>query len=147
MAPSQVLRNLLYKMNLLYLFVPITLWFSFLKKEFKNGGKNQAEDLFGFPLYSARMVVECALGRLKARFSCLRTEMDINLKELPNIINSCFVLNNFCEERKGPINGKRVEAVIHYEKEFQPPIDGGYKASNNKSGGKSIRQVYVKYFE
>ena len=58
-----------------------------------------------------------------------------------------LVLNNLCEERKEPINGKRVEAVILYETEFQPPIDGGYKVSNNDTGGKSIRQVYVKYFE
>ena len=94
-------------------------------KEFTNGGKNQAEASFGFRLSSARMVIEYAFGR--ARFGCLRREMDINLKELPNIINSCFVLNNFCEERKEPINGKRVEAVIHYEKEFQPPIDAGYR--------------------
>ena len=90
-----------------------------LMKEFTNGGKNQAEAFFGFRLSSARMVIECAFGRLKARFGCLRREMDINLKELPNIINSCFVLNNFC----------------------------GYKVSNNETGGKSIRQVYVKYFE
>ena len=73
--------------------------------------------------------------------------MGINLKELPNVINSCFVLNSFCEERKEPINRKRFEAVIRYEKEFQHPIDGGYKVSNNETVGKSIRQIYVKYFE
>ena len=88
----------------------------FLMKELTNGGKNQAEAFFGFRLSSARMVIKCAFGRLKACFGCFRREMDINLKELPNIINSCFVLNNFCEERKEPINGKRVEEVIHYEK-------------------------------
>ena len=90
-------------------------------KEFTNCGKNQAEAFFGFPLSSAIMFIECAIGRLKARFSCFRREMDINSKELPNIINSWFVLNSFCEERKEPINAKRVEAVIRYEKEFQPP--------------------------
>ena len=93
------------------------------------------------------MVIECAFRRLKACFGCLRRDMGINLKELPNVINSCFVLNSFCEERKEPINGKQVEAVIRCEKEFQPPIDGGYKMSKNEMGGKSIRQVYVKYFE
>ena len=87
------------------------------------------------------------VGRFKARFGCLKREMEINLKELPNIINSCFVLSNFCEERKEPINGKRVEAEIRYKQEFQLPIDGGYKVSNNDTAGKSIRQVYVKYFE
>ena len=118
----------------------------FLMKEFTNGGKNQAEAFFGFCLSSARMVIECEFGRLKARFGCLRRGMDTNLKELPNI-NSCFVLINFCEERKEPINGKQVEVVIRYEKEFQPLIDGGYKVSNNETGGKSVRQVNVKYFE
>ena len=93
------------------------------------------------------MVIGCAFGRLKAHFGDLWRDMDINLKELPNIINSCFVLNNFCEERKETIHGKRVEAAIRYEKEFQPPIDGGYKVSNNETGMKSIRQVYVKHFE
>ena len=37
--------------------------------------------------------------------------------------------------------------MIHYEKEFQAPIDGGYIVRNNETGGKSIRQVYVKHLE
>ena len=56
----------------------------FLMKEYTNGGKNQAEAFFGFRLSLARMVIDCAFGRLKARFSCLRREMNINLKELAN---------------------------------------------------------------
>ena len=56
----------------------------FLMKEYTNGGKNQAEAFFGFRLSSARMIIESAFGRLKARFGCLRREIDINLKELPN---------------------------------------------------------------
>ena len=40
----------------------------FLMKEFTNGGKNQAESSFGFRLSSARMVIECAFGRLKSSF-------------------------------------------------------------------------------
>ena len=54
----------------------------FLMKEFTNGGKNQVEALFGFRLSSARMIIEYAFGRFKARLGCLRREMDINLKEL-----------------------------------------------------------------
>ena len=37
-------------------------------KEFANGRKDESEEFFGFRLYSARMVIECAFGRLKARF-------------------------------------------------------------------------------
>ena len=93
------------------------------------------------------MVIECAFGRLKARFGCLRREMDIGLKDLPYVINSCFVLHNFCEERKEPVNQQTLEATMRCEKDFQPAIDTNEKVSNNETGGKAIRQTFVKYFE
>ena len=46
----------------------------FLMKEFSKGGKNSSEHFFGQRLSLARMVIECAFGRLKARFGCLRRE-------------------------------------------------------------------------
>ena len=46
----------------------------FLMKEYSKGGKNSREHLFGQRLSSARMVIECAFGPLKARFGCLRRE-------------------------------------------------------------------------
>ena len=93
------------------------------------------------------MIIECAFGQLKARFGCLRREMDINIRELPNLINSCFVLNNFCEERKEPLNQKHIDIALNYDKEFQRPTDSSYKESNNETVGKAIRQIYVKYLE
>ena len=66
-----------------------------LMKEFSKRGKNSSERFSGQRLFSARMVIECAFGRLKARFGCLRKEMEINLKELPAVIHSCFILHKF----------------------------------------------------
>ena len=40
-------------------------------KEFVNGGSNEKEQFFRFKLSSARMVIECAFGRLKGKFGCL----------------------------------------------------------------------------
>ena len=37
------------------------------------------------------MVIECAFGRLNARFGALSQEVGINMEDLPN------VLHNFCE--------------------------------------------------
>ena len=51
---------------------------SYLMKEYANGGSTKQEQYFGFKLCSARNVIECAFGRLKARFSILRRAMDIN---------------------------------------------------------------------
>ena len=109
-------------------------------KEFANGGKDESEEFFGFHMPTVRMVIESAFGSLKAHFGCLRREMDINIRELPDLINSCFVLNNFCEERKEPLNQKHIDIALNYDKEFQPPTDISYKVSNIKTRGKAIRQ-------
>ena len=62
----------------------------YLMKEYSNGGSNQQEQYYGMTLCQSRMVIECAFGRLKARFSALKRHMDINLNELP------YVVYNFC---------------------------------------------------
>ena len=93
------------------------------------------------------MVIECAFGRLKARFDCLKREMDINLKELPAVIHSCFILHNFCEIRQEAVNQNDVLVARNYDVEFQPETDTGYKINNNEAGGKRIRNIFVKYFE
>ena len=89
------------------------------------------------------MVVECGFGRLKARFGCLRRDMDINLEELPYTIHSCFILHNFCEMRKETINQQKIEAALRYDAEFQPKVDSGYKIKNNETGGKRVRNVAI----
>ena len=93
------------------------------------------------------MVIECTFGRLKARFSCLRREMDINLKDLPAVIHSCFVPHNFCEIRQEAINQNDVLVARNYDVEVQPRTDTGCEISNNEAGGKRIRNIFVKYFE
>ena len=119
----------------------------FLMKEFSIGGKNSSERFFDQRLSSARMVIECAFGRLKARFGCLRKEMDINLKDLPTVIHSCFILHNFCEIRQEAINQNDVLVARNYDVEFQPKTDTGCEINNNEAGGKRIRNIFVKYFK
>ena len=116
-------------------------------KELANGGKNQSEQFYGFRLSSARMVIECSFGRLKARFGCLRRDMDINLNDLTHVILACFILHNFCEIRKESISQQEAEATMKYNKEFQPPRQSGYDVSTNEAGGEKVRQTFVEYFE
>ena len=51
----------------------------FLMKEYAAGGNTFSEQFFGYRLFSARMGIEYAFGRLKGRFGCLRRPKDINL--------------------------------------------------------------------
>ncbi|XP_054722414.1 putative nuclease HARBI1 [Uloborus diversus] len=51
---------------------------------------------FNSTLSRARVVVENAFGRLKARFRCLQ-QMDFSIKNTTKIIQACCILNNLCE--------------------------------------------------
>ena len=46
--------------------------------------------------------------------------MDTNLKELPAVIHSFFILHNFCEIRQEAINQNDVLVNRNYYVEFQP---------------------------
>ena len=119
----------------------------FVMKELAEGGKDAQEQFFGYRLSSARMVVECAFGRLNARFGCLRREMDINPDDLPAVIQTCFILHNFCETNNEAVSQQMVDQAIQYDAEFQRQRQHGQNIGSNETAGKRIRRIYVKYFE
>ena len=80
-------------------------------KEFANGGTTPEEQFFGYCLSSAKLVIECAFGCAKARFGCLRRDIDINFDDLSYVIQSCFALHNFCEINKEVIKPHYLEAA------------------------------------
>ena len=55
------------------------------------------EVIFNNFLRSARNPIQCAFGRLKARWSILTQKMDLKLDNILTVIYACFVLHNFCE--------------------------------------------------
>uniref|UniRef100_A0A1X7UGE1 DDE Tnp4 domain-containing protein n=1 Tax=Amphimedon queenslandica TaxID=400682 RepID=A0A1X7UGE1_AMPQE len=69
----------------------------YIMKEYAGGGMKRQEQYFDFRLCSTRNVTECAFGRLKARFACLKHTMDKNMDDLPFITYACFVVHNYCE--------------------------------------------------
>ena len=87
----------------------------YVMKEYAGGGMNCKEQYFGYRLCSARNVIECSFGRLKARFGCLRRAMDINMHDLPNVIYACFVLHNYCELNNETVNEENVRSAITYD--------------------------------
>lgn len=98
--------------------------------------KAKKSSFFGFKLSSARMVIECAFGRLKGRFGCLRRDMDIDMKYLPEVIYACFVLHNYCEINNDAIAKSRVEEAQRFDANFQPIPSACHGVNNNESGGK-----------
>ena len=68
------------------------------------------------------MVMECAFGRLKARFGAFRREMDITITDLPSMIHACFVLQNYCELSNETLLNKRIEGATSNERKSQPAL-------------------------
>ena len=89
-------------------------------KEYPKGGKDERGQCFGYRLFIVRMVIENAVGRLKRRFGCLRRPMDVNIKELPHLIMSTFILHNFCEINNEMLPNARLQDVIHDDNISQP---------------------------
>ena len=80
------------------------------------------------------MIIECSFRRLKARFDCLRRDMDINLNDLAHVIHACFILHN-CKIKNESISEQEIEATMKYDTEFQPPRQSGYDVSTTETGG------------
>ena len=73
--------------------------------------------IFNNTLRSARNQIECAFGRLKARWAILTTKMDYKLEALPTVIYACFVLHNYCEKHNVNVDEDLVMTQIELMKE------------------------------
>ncbi|CAM4684816.1 unnamed protein product [Lepidochelys kempii] len=76
-----------------------------------TGSLDSRKEQFNYRLSKCRMVVECAFGRLKARWHCLLTRSDRSATSFPIVIAACCVLHNICESKgKTFMAGWEVEA-------------------------------------
>ena len=83
--------------------------------------------VFNNLLRSARNPIECAFGRLKARWSVLTKKIDLDLTTVPLVVFACFVLHNFCERNKTCIDEELVKSQMQVastvnEKNVPDPI-------------------------
>lgn len=109
---------------------------------------NDKETTFNNRLRSARNQIECAFGRLKARWRILNRTLDVDLEFASTLIYSCFVLHNFCEINNVEIYHEAVVHQIDQERRTQccqhhDKIDKLY--SYNSSHGKRIRDALTEY--
>ena len=85
----------------------------FCMKEYKTCSNN-LQVVYNSMLCSARNPIECAFGRLKARWGILTRTMDLKLETVPIVVYCCFVLHNFCEKHDSYINEELLNAQIKF---------------------------------
>ncbi len=84
----------------------------FCIKEYEHCSTNE-EVIFNQMLRSLRNPIECAFGRLKARWGILTRKMDLKLESVPVVANACFILHNFSEKNKSYIDEDLVRAQLY----------------------------------
>ena len=74
---------------------PLSQW---LMKPFPhNASLSSAQQTFNYRLSRARIVVENAFGRLKARWRRLMKQNDMDISHIPQVVTACCILHNMCE--------------------------------------------------
>ena len=82
--------------------------------------------------------IECAFGRLKARWSLLTRSIDLKLESVPTVVYSCFVLHNYCEQNKSYVR-KQAELSMANEENYKNIPDPVYWY--NSGEGDVIRKI------
>ena len=120
----------------------------YVMKEYTHCTKNE-EVVFNNVLRSSRNPIECAFGRLKARWSVLTKQIDLKLENIPYIVYACFVLHNYCEISNVPIDDELVQKhikEIHKDDEIHRAHHDNIFACNTDEG-QLIRNVITTYME
>ena len=74
---------------------PLSTW---LMKPFPhNSLLSDSQKTFNYQLSRARIVVENAFGRLKARWRRLMKQNDMDVSHVPYVVTACCILHNICE--------------------------------------------------
>ena len=112
-------------------------------KEYANC-TSDSQIIFNQMLRDARNSIECAYGGLKARWQILTKPIRFKLEDIPLIILSCFVLHNWCEERK-VIDENSAQQQIQQNRLVQSTIaDRQFNYSVGE--GKKVRDIIKDYF-
>ena len=119
-----------------------------LLKEYSNCTCNE-EVYFNIKLRSVRNQIECAFGRLKARWRILTRPIDLAIEHVPTLIYACFILHNFCESRKVYLHQEAVNMEMHGERSNQDCVHHSVQDrlySYNSNRGSIVREGFKEYF-
>lgn len=115
---------------------PLLPW---LTKPFP-GIVNAQQREFNRQLSSMRVTVECAFGRLQARFRCLMKRIDLHYTFVPYVVGACCVLHNIVENFNDPM-----PEVPQCERIFEQPLEQELDEEENLDA-RNVRNALFQHF-
>ena len=123
---------------------PLLPW---LMKGFpENGHLNNDQKRFNYRLSRARMVVENAFGRLKGRWRILLKRIDSKLENVQDIIVTCCILHNLCEQWGEDFRDEWRVHITEQECDLQIPDQMRPGNAAARSEARDIRNALMRYF-
>ncbi len=118
----------------------------FCLKEY-DSCENNEKVIFNNMLRSARNPIECAFGRLKARWQVLTKKIDLKITSVPIVVYACFVLHNFCERRRSYLDDDMVRDQVQAAKTTHGDSLPGSVYSTDSGEGAVIRDLLTEYIK
>ncbi len=107
-----------------------------------NTQLTSSQKIFNYKLSRARIVVENAFGRLKARWRRLLKRNDMSLSNIPTVVVACCILHNVCEVHGERFNDQWLESLS----ELPQPPTASHRDDTATDAPKEIRDALVHYF-
>ena len=120
---------------------PLLPW---LIKPYPGVGLGAKKTKFNNRLSRARVVVECAFGRLKGRWRSLLKRNDVRVDHITNLVTACCILHNLCEIHQDSFDeqwlDEEVQASAH-------PMSTSAAIIPSSSTGTVIRDALCDYID
>lgn len=100
---------------------------------------------FNDVLHHCRTVVEYAFERLRGRWRCLLSRLDVRERYAPRVIVACCILHNICETKGEPLQEGWEEVVRSVSRSYQQPERKPVYVSHPSA--REIRDLFSAYFE
>ncbi|KAJ7317228.1 hypothetical protein JRQ81_003390 [Phrynocephalus forsythii] len=109
------------------------------------GHLDTRKQLFNDTLGRCRAVVGYAFERLRGRWRCLLSRLDVRERYAPRVIVACCILHNICESKGEPLQEGWEEVVRSVSRSYQQPERQPVYVSN--SYARKIRDLLSGYLE
>nr|XP_020633184.1 protein ANTAGONIST OF LIKE HETEROCHROMATIN PROTEIN 1-like [Pogona vitticeps] len=109
------------------------------------GHLDTRKQLFNDTVGRCRAVVDYAFERLRGRWRCLLSRLDVRERYAPRVIVACCILHNICEAKGEPLQEGWEEVVWSVSRSYQQPERQPVYVSN--SYAREIRDLLSAYLE